>query len=197
MRNYETKLPEGYLPVYQIDANDKKTIWAFNVASLLLFAVVAVPLFAWIEISTGKSLYELLDLGIIRYLILIGVYIAYIFLHELTHGLAYYVLTRHPLTFGTSRFVAYCGVPNIYVCRKPALIVVLTPFVTYSIVFSTCMVLAVSLAWKVVWIMALAVHVGGCVGDLWVAIVLMTRFRGRDQLLVRDVGPKQMFYDKK
>lgn len=129
-------LPDGYKPVYQIDANDKKTIWLFNITSLLLFVVVAVPLFAWLKISTSKALYELLDIGIFRYLILIAIYIAYIFLHELTHGAAYYALTRRHLTFGTSRFVAYCGVPDIYVYRRPALIAVLAPFVTYSILFS-------------------------------------------------------------
>lgn len=196
MRNYETKLPEGYLPVYQIDANDKKTIWAFNISSLLLFFVVAVPLFAWLKISTGKALYELLDIGIFRYLILIAIYIAYIFLHELTHGAAYYALTRRHLTFGTSRFVAYCGVPDIYVYRAPSLIAVLAPFVTYSIAFSVGIALADSLAWKVVWIMALAVHVGGCVGDLWVALLLIFRFTN-GELLTKDTGPKQIFYGRK
>lgn len=197
MKNYETKLPEGYQPVYQIDAKDRKTAWILNITSLPLCGVVAVPLFVWLNISTGKPLYELLDLGIFHYLILIVIYIVYIFAHELTHGAAYYALTRQPLTFGTSLFVAYCGVPEIYVYRKPALIAVLAPFLTYSILFALGLVLSVSLAWKVIWIMAIAVHVGGCVGDLWVAIVLMTRFRRRDQLLARDVGPKQIFYDKK
>lgn len=195
MRNYEEKLPEGYKPIFQIDANDKKTIWIFNISSLLLFVVVAVPLFAWLKVSTGKALYELLDIGIFRYLILIAIYIAYIFLHELTHGAAYYVLIRRSLTFGTSRFVAYCGVPDIYVYRTASLIAVLAPFVTYSIFFSIGIALAGSLAWKVIWIMALAVHVGGCVGDLWVALLLIFRYKN-DKLLVKDTGPKQIFYGR-
>ena len=196
MKNYETKLPEGYQPVYQIDAKDRKTTWILNLVSLPLCAAVAIPLFVWLKMSTGKSLSELLDLGIFRYLILIVIYIAYIFAHELTHGAAYYALTRQQLTFGTSLFVAYCGVPDIYVYRKPALIAVLAPFVTYSILFSLGLLLAVSLAWKVIWIMVLAVHVGGCVGDLWVALILMIRFKDQPYLLTRDTGPKQTFYNK-
>jgi hypothetical protein len=196
MKNYETKLPDGYQPVYQIDAKDRKIICILNIVSLLLFAAVAVPLFAWLKITTSKPLYELLDLGIFRYLVLIAIYIAYIFAHELTHGAAYYALTRQHLSFGTSLFIAYCGVPNIYVYRMPALIAVLAPFVTYSILFSLGIILSVSFAWQVVWILALAVHVGGCVGDLWVAVILMFCFKGQSHLLVRDTGPKQTFYNK-
>lgn len=196
MKNYEIKLPKGYHPVYQIDAKDKKIGWILNIASLPLFAVIAIPLFTWLKASTGKPLYELLNLDIFYYLILIVIYIVYIFAHELTHGAAYYALTRQKLTFGTNLFVAYCGVPNIYVYRKPALIATLAPFVTYSILFSLSIALSVSFAWQVIWIMALAVHVGGCVGDLWVALILIFRFKGQPYLLVRDTGPKQTFYNK-
>lgn len=193
MKNYETKLPDGYQPVYRIDAKNRKIIWILNIVSLLLFAAVAVPLFAWLKITTSKPLYELLDLGIFRYLVLIAIYIAYIFAHELTHGAAYYALTRQHLTFGTSLFIAYCGVPNIYVYRKPALIAVLAPFVTYSIIFSLGIIISNSFTWQVVWIMALAVHVGGCVGDLWATLILIFRFKGYPYLLIRDTGPKLTF----
>jgi len=196
MKNYEIKLPEGYHPVYQIDAKDKKTIWLFNIVNLLLFLALAIPLFAWLKASTSKPLYELFNLGIPHYLILVVLCIAYIFAHELTHGAAYYALTRQKLTFGTSLFVAYCGVPDIYVYRKPALIAVLAPFVTYSILFLLGIVLSTSSVWRVIWIMMFALHVSGCVGDLWVALILIFRFKGMPGLLVRDTGPKQTFYNK-
>ena len=38
-------------------------------------------------------------------------------------------------------------------------------------------------------------HVAGCVGDLWVAGVLLFRYRGRE-VLMNDTGPKQTFYVK-
>lgn len=196
MKNYEIKLPKGYHPVYQIDAEDKKTIWIFNIVNLLLFFALAIPLFAWLKASTGKSLYELFNLGIFHYLILVVICIMYIFAHELTHGAAYYALTRRKLTFGISLFVAYCGVPDIYVYRKPALIATLAPFVTYSILFSLGIVLSSSSVWQVIWIMLLALHVGGCVGDLWVALIMIFRFNGQSGLQTRDTGPKQTFYNK-
>ena len=39
----------------------------------------------------------------------------------------------------------------------------------------------------------LAVHVGGCTGDLWNTLLYLTRFRD-PRTLTRDTGPLQSFY---
>ena len=196
-KTFEKTLPDGYAPIYDLDAKNKKTIWVINIASLLLFAAVAVPLFMWLRILTNKSLIDIWsDIEIKQYIALIFIYVAYIFGHELVHGAAYYILTRQHLTFGTAPFVAYCGVPQIYVYRMPSLIAILAPFIVFDIAFVFGIVFAVSVVWKVVWVLALAVHVGGFIGDLWGACLLLLRFRD-PLLLVRDTGPKQVFFVKK
>ena len=36
-------------------------------------------------------------------------------------------------------------------------------------------------------------HVGGCVGDLWVTYYLLFKYRDK-KMIVNDTGPKQTFY---
>lgn len=194
IKNFEKELPKGYKEVYKIDAKNKKTIGFINILSLLLFLVVIVPLLLYYRYKTGLPLILMLNAGTSRYLVLIAVYIAYIFGHEFVHGAAYWLLTRQKLTFGIALFVAFCGVPDIYVYQKPALIAVLAPLVVFGIIFSVAIIVSTTIMWKIIWVLALSVHIGGCIGDIWVACMMIFKFRD-PKLLVRDTGPKQTFYN--
>ena len=61
--------------------------------------------------------------------------VIYLVLHELTHGVGFLIFTREKLKFGMTLTVAFCGVPNAYVKKWPAVITTLLPFTVYSIVF--------------------------------------------------------------
>ena len=45
------------------------------------------------------------------------------------------IFTKQKLTYGFSLTYAYCGVPNIYVRKKEAIIACLAPLVIFSIIF--------------------------------------------------------------
>ena len=193
MKNYELELPQNYKLVKTIDAKNAKVGVILNLIALIV--VVACVVGAYFII--GVQLNELIDdYGldvILRLVVFLVIMIAYVILHELVHGAAYKAFTKQKLTFGLTLTVAFCGVPHIYVYRKTALIAVLAPFVVFLPVFLVlCFVLPTALD-KILAAFMLGMHIGGCSGDLWVAGLLLFKFRDKTTLM-NDTGPKQTFY---
>lgn len=196
MKNYEAELPQNYKLVKTIDAKNSKIGIALNLVAL----AVVVSCIVGAYFSVGVPFDELIDFdyhhglyGVIRVLIFFAVMVLYVILHELVHGAAYKALTKQKLTFGMTLTVAFCGVPNIYVYRKTALISVLAPFVVFLPIFLVlCFVLPNPLE-KILAATMLGMHVGGCSGDLWVAGLLTFKYRDKTTLM-NDTGPKQTFY---
>ena len=197
MTNHERELPQGYEEVRRIDATDKKTGIIMNVVAFLV--MIAVALIGLIPVFTGRLKFETGYLyPIIMCAAIVVLIPVYMVLHELVHGVAYKALTREKLTYGFSWSCAYCGVPNIYVYRGAALIAVTLPLIVFTLVF---LPLAIVFAYVNTYvylgmIIMLATHIGGCVGDIYVTLLLLFRHRRHD-LLVRDTGPEQIFYQSK
>ena len=199
-KTYEAELPPGYRAALVFDAKNKKTAAVINICALLvtvvlavLFVVIAHPFDGDGAISTGSG--EIISGILVRYLIFMVLIFAYMILHELTHGAAYWLLTRHRLKFGMTLSVAYCGVPDIFVYRAPALIAVLAPFCVFVPVFLLPMLLLGNGIDRAIAACMLAIHTGGCVGDIYDALLLIFKFRSPDTL-VQDTGPRQTFYVK-
>lgn len=192
--HYFYDLPEDYKCVKVIDAKNKKTSILFVLGSLVLTLLVfGIGLIIFMQ---KYNFDNVIDAGnIVIVIVFILSMFLYIVLHELTHGLFYKIFTHEKLTYGFTLTVAYCGVPNLYVKRKAAIITTLAPFVVFNIVFLVPIFFIPNLAIKFLLIVLFAFHFGGCIGDLWVAIYLI--FKNRDkQVIVNDTGPKQTFYVK-
>ena len=189
-RNFETSLPEGYAPVFTIDAKKKKTGVLLNLAGLLLTAAVFGA--SALLIRPRDFLENFIPA---KWSAVVAAMLAYVVLHELTHGAAYKILTKQKLTFGLSLTVAFCGVPQIYVYRRTALISLLAPFTVFTLVFGGA-VLLLPEAWdKLYASLLLASHIGGCVGDLYDTALFLFRFRD-PATLMNDTGPKQTIFMK-
>ena len=187
-KNFESVLPAGYREAYTVDAKDKKVVTLMNLAGVGIMAVIAAPLYFLIRPTDFLGHFSMA-----RNLIFIAVMLAYIVLHELTHGAAYKLLTGRKLTFGLTLTVAFCGVPEIYVYRRASLIAVLAPFAVFTVVFGAAAALLPT-AWDRFYAaLLLAIHAGSCVGDLWNTLLYLTRFRD-PRTLTRDTGPVQTFY---
>lgn len=190
MKRFESKLPEGYREAYRIDAKNKKTGVLLNVIALVLTVGTILILWPLLNMPDGE---EALLLSPLRFLLFAAALLGTLVLHELTHGAAYKLLTRQKLSFGITPLCAYCGLPDLYVTRRTALIAVLAPFVLFSLL------LGALTAFLPLWVdrffaaLLFAIHFGGCAGDLLVAALLLFRFRSPDVLL-RDTGPAQIFY---
>ena len=192
--NFTRELPAGYRLVKTVDAGDKRFGLLMNLWALLLSAVAGVGGFLLkFRDDPGSAFPDLGNVWVFEGW-LFGMLVAlilYLVLHELTHGAVYRLLTGEKLTFGVKLTCAFCGVPNVYVTRKTALLSLLAPFTVFSVAFLLPFFLLsgpVSFAFLVLF----ALHFGGCAGDLYDTILLLFRLKGK--LLMRDTGPSQTFY---
>ncbi|MCQ2399101.1 MAG: DUF3267 domain-containing protein, partial [Clostridia bacterium] len=176
----------------------KKTVLFLTLASL---GLTAIPFVICILMTDFNLLFDKIaetDLMICM-LVLISftiAIIAYLVLHELVHGVAYKALTHEKLTFGLSWSCAFCGVPDVYVSRKTALVSLLAPFVVFSVLFLSGATVAYLVGDPIAFLylgILFAIHFGGCVGDLWMTVLLSFRFRDK-RLYMRDTGPEQFLY---
>ena len=195
MKNFERELPDGYRVSLHINAKAAKFGIIFNAIALVILAVVMV--LACLPLSGRWG--EVFDVDPITMLIAYAVFIvadiAYIVLHELVHGAAYKLLTGEKLTFGMSWSCAYCGVPNIFVYRKAALIAVAAPLVLFTLIFLplTVWLYFTSPIYYLIFAMTFGLHLGGCSGDCYVILLLLFKFKD-ERMLLRDTGPEQFFF---
>ncbi len=194
MVSYYKDLPENYREVFHLDAKSKKVGIAFTVASLVITVAALLVIGLLTDLSSIVSVIR--DKSIlVPYLVLLVGLFSYIVLHELVHGAAYKALTHQRLTFGMTLTVAFCGVPDIYTSRKTALIALTAPLVVFSVVFLALMACfrTSNPEYFAVFSILFSIHLGGCVGDIYMTFLLLTRFRN-PELLMRDTGPAQTLY---
>lgn len=196
MENYYKTLPEGYREVKVVDAKEKKTSVLFVVFSFVLTAIPLMP----VLLTAGGGLRTLVEQnGRAQSMIAVVVFLAslvlYLVLHELVHGAVYKALTHQKLTFGFTLTVAFCGVPDVYTSRKTALLSLLAPFVTFSILLIplTLWFYSFNRLYYLLSGILFSVHFGGCVGDLYMTYLLLFKYKD-PRTLMNDTGPKQTIY---
>ena len=193
--NFYKELPENYKLVKTIDANKFSTILLFNGLGVLL--MVASFFLCYLVYRINYTFNDAFETSFDLWLVIFFIpsYIGYIILHELTHGIFYKIYTHEKLKFGFNFVVAFCGVPHIYVNKKIAIITTLAPCVVYSVLFLGLAAIIPMPSIKLFLIVMFAIHFGGCIGDIYVALYLTFKNRGKE-MLINDTGPKQTFYVK-
>lgn len=197
MKHFEEKLPENYRLVKTVDAMKAPFAVVFNLLSLVMMVgAFAVLYFAFgTDVSLIKEQFLTLPdfTKILALLLLVVGFIVYIVLHELVHGVVYKAFTKRKLTFGVTMTCAYCGVPDVFVYRTASLCALLAPFVIFSIAFIVPMFFLQNTVWFLLLAALFAMHFGGCVGDLYITVLYVFKFRD-GKTLMRDTGPVQTFY---
>ena len=194
-QNFERELPQGYRQVFYLNAKSVKVGVILNLVAIAVLAVVMM--IAVVALALLADEYKL-DTDPVRALIALWVFllamIAYIVLHELVHGIAYKSLTGEKLTYGISWSCAFCGVPNIYTCRKTALVALVAPLIVFSVVLGGLCVWMFFVDHWFYFMSAflLGLHLGGCSGDIYMMMVL-SKYKD-PKLLMKDTGPEQTLY---
>ncbi len=197
-KNYENSIPQDYVLVKHVDAkSDKKQMLVYTLLSFVPLLII-LPVLILIarycngyDISDGFQDYS----GSVAFLITGCILLIYVVLHELVHGVTYKIFTGAKLTFGLTLTVAFCGVPEIYVRKKASFAALVMPFLVFSVIFIalTIGLWFVSPLFGIFSGVVLALHLGGCVGDLHWSLMYLTKFRHCNTLM-RDTGPAQWLY---
>ena len=195
-KDFELQVPEGYTLAYHIDASDKKTGIKMTIGAFVILLAAIALVYAGIPKPWSLSLFAG-DSGryILFWVVWLVLMVAYIILHELTHGAVYKALTHQKLRFGITWSAAFCGVPDIYTYRRVAILSLIAPLTVYTIIFvALCLWLRTfSTAWYLIVGLLFAMHISGCVGDMFMTFKFLTRYKD-PRTLMRDTGPEQWIY---
>ena len=191
MKAVET-LPEGYREFYSIDLqNNKKVLLIVNflaviIAVLLLFPMLfLVPISSLFEIDKGLGNY------VIRFIALIVLMIAYMLLHEITHGIAMKICGTKKVKYGFTGLYAFAG-SNDYYNKKSYIFIALAPIVLWGLVIAIINPF-VPLEWFWVVYFLQIINISGAAGDLFVTI----KFSGFPKdILIRDYGVGMTVFSK-
>ena len=190
MKSYAT-LPPGYAPSASIDLlHNKKQFWIVNGLSIALCVVMLIPPFLW-----G---YSLLDFNgeesLPAYFLRVGAAIvgllAYIALHELTHG-AVMMACGAKVHYGYKVAYAYAG-SYAYFTRPAYVVIALAPVVVWGVIFAVLTVCLPRDWFWVVWLWQL-MNVSGSAGDFYCTCRIL---RAPRETLVQDTGTAMTFYRK-
>lgn len=183
------ELPEGWILHDTIDLkNNKKQFWTVQGLGVAIMIVMFVV--GWFIVSPVDLFKHGTWETVAALAVLLAGLVAYIILHELTHGAFLSAFTKVKPKFGFVGWAAYCG--NEAYCGKARYAVVaLAPLVIWGIVFGVLNVFFHEGIWFwVVWFLQIG-NISGACGDIFVACKLL---KYPKEILVQDTGLSMRVY---
>jgi len=194
------KLPDGYRLSQSLNLiKDHKLLLTLSLASIGLFIGAWVGLgwlFQWLRpgVDSGvvgfsftiTSVPDILS----PFLVILGVTLGMLIVHEAIHGIFFWVFTRGRVKFAFKWAYAYAAAPDWYLPKNPYMVISLAPLVLMG-VGGILALLFVPLNWITPIILLLAMNTSGSVGDLYVFLLLTTM---EQNVLIQDFGEKMKIY---
>jgi len=185
-------LPQGYGPSGEIDLGKNKKLaiilyiiaFLVTVLSFYLLAGFAALMRPGLMTSSGSIT---LTMGVI----LLGLGIILMTVHELIHGAFFWVFTRNRPVFGVHLLYAFAGAPAWYIPIRQYALVTLGPLVIIGVAGMLFM-LIVPESWILTIIILVALNTGGAMGDF---LVFTRLFKLPQTCLANDSGDVVTFYE--
>ena len=186
--------PENAVLVYSLNLKkNKAAAWAMNGASiplLFLFGGLFLAYFLLIRPDIWTGMLATSNTDLLSLIVLIAVFAAMIVVHELVHGVFFWIFTRSHPVFGLRGWYAFAAAPGWFLPRGQYLIITLAPFVILSLVGMVLMAILPVMTAATALIMT-AFNATSSVGDLWIAFRLVGQ---RRPVIVEDLGDGVNFY---
>lgn len=193
MRKSTKTLPEGYVLSGEINLrkNNRLAI-TLNIIALFI-GVISFYLLTSIAALVRPGLMNLsgttITIGVV--VVVMGLVVLLLTIHELIHGFFFRVFTRSKPIFVLRLFYAYAGVPDWYIPTRQFIIVALGPLVIIGAVGLLLILLAPE-SWVLLIAFVVAMNTGGSTGDL---LVYTRLFKLSPTCLVNDTGDVMTFYE--
>lgn len=189
MRSTQT-LPDNYSPIFEVDLqnNKKMALWV-NLAGVVLMVIMAVPAALTVPISALFDMSDGVLAYFLRFSVLIVAYVAYIILHELTHGIAMKLCGTKKVKYGFTGLYAFAGSDDYY-GKGAYIFIALAPVVLWGVVLAViCPFLPPSWFWVAYFVQI--GNIGGAAGDFYVTFKFCHM---PSDILVKDRGVGMVVY---
>lgn len=185
-------LPEGYKEFYSIDLQkNRKISLIVNLLAVIITALLLVAMNFLVPISTLFDMENGIGSYMIRFVSLMVLIIAYMVLHELTHGIAMKNCGTKKVKYGFTGLYAFAGSEDYY-DKKAYIFIALAPVVLWGFVIAIINPF-VPLEWFWVVYFLQIINLSGAAGDLFVT-VKFSRFP--KDILIKDYGVGMTVFSK-
>lgn len=183
-------LPTNYREIFSVNLQtDKKIAVILNIVSLLIGAVMAVPMHFYIPITTLFDFSQGFIVYFIRFAVLLVAMIVYMILHEAVHGVAMKICGTKKIKYGFTGLYAYAGSDDLY-DKKSYIFIALAPVVLWGIVL-LIINFFVSENWFWVVYFIQIFNISGAAGDFYVTVKFS---KMPDDILISDSGVGMKVY---
>jgi hypothetical protein len=179
-------LPETYSLAWAVDMKkDTRLNWILQLVGMVWFIIAGWVLWKIVSffrpdfVPQTQFEMSLTLLGGILLVILIT-----LILHELIHGLFFWLFTRERPEFGLGPGYAYAAAPDWYFPKGKYLIIGLSPLMVLT-VLGLAVISFVPAAWIGILFLAIVFNAGGAVGDLYICIRIGVE---RPDVWIKDKG---------
>lgn len=188
-------LPAGYSEAGSITLRDNRgLVILLNVLGIPWFILCAIfflfmaSLLGSLNMGSGPGQTGNFTLSmttmLVALVILVLVFGAVLVLHELVHGVFFWLFSRSRPRFGFKGAYAYAAAPGWYFPRLRFFVIGLAPLVLISLV-GLMMLPFITLPASLVVLVALIANAAGAIGDLYMVVRLLSAPRG---VLIEDHG---------
>lgn len=180
--NHKTS-PKGYRQIEVMDfVRNRRQLLIVNIAAMV---VMVVMIAAGLLLYPFAPTWEFLKANWWAWLVAACMYIAYIPLHELTHGVLMHILSGVKPKYGLKLPYAYAG-SNVYFDKKSHNLIALAPLIVWGVVlFALERMLPAQWLWIFYFIQIS--NVSGSMGDVYCVLHLM-KLPG--DILIQDTGTR-------
>ncbi|MFA7672900.1 MAG: DUF3267 domain-containing protein [Clostridia bacterium] len=184
--------PDSYYVYKEIDlVKDRRLLVFVNIMSVAIAVLMgAIGLIIWIDHVTADAALE----GILSYkwIFSFAGMIAYVFLHEFTHGIFMKHYSGIKPVYGFRAVFAYAGSDALF-SKKQYTVIALSPVVILGLIIAVLNFVLSSEWFWAIWIIQM-VNVSGAAGDIYVMDMISKMPPG---ILVKDTGTAMTFYVSK
>lgn len=181
--------PDGYYVYKEIDLiKDRKLLVFVNILSVAIAVLMgAIGFIIWMNYVPLGSMLQ--GISSYKWIFFIVGSIAYVFLHEFTHGIFMKHYSGIKPVYGFRVVFAYAGSEALF-SKKQYMVISLSPVVIFGVIL-TVLNFTLSFEWFwVIWIIQM-VNVSGAAGDIYVMDMIK---RMPSKTLVKDTGTAMTFY---
>ncbi|MGB2896267.1 MAG: DUF3267 domain-containing protein [Anaerolineales bacterium] len=188
-----TTLPEGYAQIGEINLKKNKrlavalNLLAFFVAVLCFFMLTSFAAYVRPGVITTSGTITVGGTVVVAVLVVLLLTV-----HELIHGLFFWVFTCSRPVFALRLFYAYAGAPDWYIPTRQFAAVAVGPLVIIDAV-GLLLMLVVPESWVLLILLLVAFNTGGSIGDL---LVFTNLFKLSSTSLANDTGDVMTFYER-
>jgi hypothetical protein len=189
-------LPDNYQPVYIINlAKNKLLAVVLNLAALfvVLLSFWLLGIFTkWIHPDLSRTIISV-KFGLSEIIFLLFLVVLNLVVHELIHGVFFWLITRSKPVFGLSLSYAFAAAPHWYIPKRFYWIIGLAPLILISLI--GLLIIAIGPpSWMLPALVVTGFNTGGAVGDIWIIFRLL---RTSSTSLVNDTGHTVSFFQPK